>query len=83
MEYIVFFACVIASLILLKIFSFPAKVLFKFIFNILIGLVLLLVINTYCGGFNIHIPFNMVTAGISGILGVPGVILLVILQFFI
>ena len=52
------------------------KILFKLIGNALIGGVALMLIN-FVG---IHISINIITALITGILGIPGVILILLLQ---
>jgi len=81
MQYLIFFGCIIAVVIIAKILSWPFKIIFKLILNILLGAVLIIIVNTFGSGFGLHIPFNAVTALTSGILGIPGVILLIILQY--
>jgi len=39
------------------------------------------IVNTFGAGFGISIPFNWITALVSGLLGLPGVICLIILNF--
>lgn len=57
------------------IFLVPMKVVGKLLLNSLIGAVGLLVINVIGVGLGIHIPLNLLTSGIVGLLGVPGVVL--------
>lgn len=52
----------------------------KIIFNTLIGGIALAIINFFGGFFNFHIALNVVTAMVAGILGIPGVLLLVVLK---
>lgn len=80
MEYIVFIAAIIAVIIITRILAWPIKKLIKLLMNIAFGLLLLVLVNYIGVRFNFKIPFNGVTAAISGLLGVPGVILLVILK---
>ena len=64
--------------ILLKPIKFIIKILLTSVFG---GLFLLLV-NTIGGFFGIHIGINAVTAVLVGILGIPAVIIMLILQIF-
>ena len=61
----------------------PFKVIVKLIINALIGGVVLLLINLFGGGIGLQIGINPVTALVAGILGVPGVILMIILQLIL
>lgn len=83
MEYLIFFGCILAVIIIAKILSWPFKVLFKLIINLVLGALLLVLVNIFGAGFGLHIPFNAVTALVSGIFGLPGVILLIILQYIL
>ena len=83
MTYLIFFGCLIAIIVIAKILAWPFKLIFKLIINIVLGGLLLLIVNTVGAGFGLHIPFNTITALVSGILGIPGVILLIILQYII
>lgn len=83
MQYLIFFGCIIAVVIIAKILSWPFKIIFKLLINIILGGLLLMVVNIFGAGFGLHIPFNTITALISGILGLPGVILLIILQYIL
>ena len=58
----------------------PLKFVFKLIFNGLIGGIVLLIINLIGGFAGIHIGVNPITALVTGVLGVPGVALLLVLQ---
>lgn len=58
----------------------PLKVIFKLIINGIIGGVILFLFNLIGGLFGLSIAINPLNAIIVGILGVPGVILLLILQ---
>ena len=58
----------------------PLKVIFKLIVNSLLGGAAVLIIN-FLGDFvSIHIPLNAITAIITGFLGIPGVILLMLID---
>ncbi|MEG2310538.1 MAG: pro-sigmaK processing inhibitor BofA family protein [Clostridia bacterium] len=66
-------------IILAKVFSFPVKIIFKLLLNVIIGIVILLCINYFGANHGITIPFNEITALVCGLLGIPGVILLTII----
>ena len=67
------------SRILLK----PLKLIFKLIINSIVGLMLLWGFNFIGALFYILIPINIPTVLIAGFLGLPGLILLIILQFIL
>lgn len=81
MQYIVFSLCVIALIILAKIFFFPLKKILKLILNILFGIILIIITNIFGEKIGLHIPFNIVTAVVAGLLGAPGVVSLIILNY--
>lgn len=66
-----------------KIFFKPLKVIFKFFFSSFLGLAILFIINSFSHITNFYIGINPVTALVLGILGVPGLIMIIILKFFI
>lgn len=66
-----------------RMFLMPIKLIFRLVYNALIGGVMLWLLNfvgTYIG-FNI--PINPITALVAGFLGLPGVILLILFKIFI
>lgn len=81
MQYVVFFSIIVATVIIARLLAWPFKVILKLLLNIFIGLIILLCINAFGGGIGLYIPFNIITALISGLLGIPGVILLVIIHY--
>lgn len=81
MQYFIFAVSAIAVIVIAKIFSWPFKKLLKLALNIILGLILILIVNNVGIKIGLHIPFNVVTAFVSGILGVPGVIGLSILNY--
>lgn len=66
-----------------KIFFKPLKVIFRLFLNSIIGIILLLFINSFKQFTSFFIGINPVTALILGILGVPGLILIIILKLII
>lgn len=61
----------------------PIKVLIKLLINGLIGGVVLFLFNLIGGIFNLAIVVNPLNAVIVGFLGIPGVVLLLILQMIL
>lgn len=57
------------------------KIIMKLIFNGILGGLSLLVINLVGGLFGFFIALNAVSIFVAGILGIPGVILLVLLKY--
>lgn len=65
-----------------KILSVPLKILWKLLVNAVIGAVLLLVFNFFGGFFNFAIPISPVSAVVAGVFGIPGVIVLALIEIF-
>ena len=81
MNYLTIILIAIIVLLLAKfVFHVNAKRLIELIINIVIGLVVLWLINKFGGSLGIFIPINFITALVVGILGVPGVIILILLS---
>ena len=69
--------CVFAFI---KILAAPIKGILKFILNMATGFLLLLAAEFILGFFNFSIGINFINCLTAGILGIPGVILLVLLK---
>lgn len=73
-------------IVLLLIFGAPFK-LFRLVgqgvIKILIGALLLFFLNAFGSNFGIHVPINLMTAVISGFLGIPGICALTVIQMWI
>jgi inhibitor of the pro-sigma K processing machinery len=63
-----------------RVLTDPMKILLKLIYNGILGGLALILINLVGELFGFHIALNAVTAFVAGILGVPGVALLVIVK---
>lgn len=75
--------CIIAIVIIGKILLFPIKKILKLLINSILGAVLIFVINLVGATWGFTIGLNIWTALCVGILGIPGVILLVILKLIL
>ena len=64
----------------LKILRVSMSVIIKLLWNGVIGLVLLVIFNALGSLFNLNIEVNALNAIIAGLLGVPGIVLLLILN---
>ena len=80
---LIMIGCALAILIIGKLFLFPIKLLFKLVLNTIIGGAIIYIINLIGANFGFHIGLNLITSLVVGILGIPGAILLIILQFII
>ncbi|NFT07423.1 MULTISPECIES: pro-sigmaK processing inhibitor BofA family protein [Clostridium] len=65
--------------VMIKLLKWPLKILI----NGVLGVVILYVVNLVGANFNFGLAINPITALIAGFLGIPGVILLAILQVFL
>ena len=73
----------VAAIVLLLakfIFKVNTKRLIELIVNIILGIVVIWLINTFGSSLGISIPLNFITALVVGVLGIPGVIILVLLN---
>ncbi len=66
---------------IIKIFSTPIKLILRLLLNTVIGFVALIIINFLGGFLGVSIGVNWLNAIVVGMLGVPGVALLLILQW--
>ena len=61
----------------------PRKILLRIIINGIIGGLILFIINLIGKSLGLYIAINPVTALVVGFLGIPGIILLIILQHIV
>ena len=73
-------AAISAAFILLRLFAKPIKWMFRILGNAFVGLILLLLINLMGSLFNFSIAINPFTLILSGVLGMPGVVLILFLK---
>lgn len=67
--------------VILKLLALPMKLIIKLVINGLVGAAIIFVVNLIGANFGFVIDLNWITALIVGILGVPGVVIVAILQF--
>lgn len=80
---IIYIACICFLFIFGKIFILPIKSILKLVLNSILGGLIIYLINLIGILFSFHIGLNYITAILAGILGIPGVVLLIILKIFI
>lgn len=68
---------VLILFVVLKVLSMPMKIIIKLVVNAVIGMIVIYVLNL----FGVGLILNWITALIVGFLGVPGVIIVAVLQF--
>lgn len=78
---IVYIACIIFLFLIGKFLVLPLKSIAKVIGNSILGGVLIFIINAIGSIWEFHIGLNIGTAIVTGILGIPGVVLLIFLKF--
>jgi inhibitor of the pro-sigma K processing machinery len=61
----------------------PVKLIIRLIYNGIVGGIMLWVLNLVGGLFGFGVAINPVTALVAGFLGIPGVILLITLQYML
>ena len=61
----------------------PLKFILRLLYNGIIGGLMLWVLNLVGGFFNVGVAINPITALIAGFLGIPGVLLLLVLQYIL
>ena len=61
----------------------PLRFAGQALIKVMIGALFLFFLNAFGNSMGIHVPINPATAAVSGLLGIPGVISLVIIQMYI
>ena len=80
MEILIYIAAIIGVCLIAKLFSAPIKFILKLFANAILGGIALIILNFIGQYFGFHIDLNFVTALIAGVLGIPGIAVLFILQ---
>ncbi len=76
-------AIVIVALVLIAILIFtkPIRFILKLLLNTLIGFVALILINKFGASLGISLGVNWINAAVVGVLGIPGLALLLVLKW--
>lgn len=73
----VYVLALLAVIVLGRVFLKPIKFILRLVLNTLLGGLVLIILNTFGGRIGIQIGVNPLTALIAGLLGLPGVLLLI------
>ena len=79
MTFIPYIIAILLLFVVLKILSLPMRIIIKFIINAIVGGIVIIIINL----FGVGLELTWLTAAIVGFLGVPGVIIVAIMQFLL
>ena len=66
--------------ILIKLLTAPIRLIFKLLLNALFGIVVLFLVNFVGQFFGISLEITAINALVAGIFGLPGVVVLILLQ---
>lgn len=83
---LIIIAIIAVVYIIFKVFDISIKLFIKFLINALIGAVLLFICNYVFAQLhldNFTIPINWITAIVTGVLGVPGVLLILLYRLIV
>lgn len=69
--------------VLLRFLFLPIRWSWKILLNSACGFLCLWLLNSISGFTGIYFPINSVTAVIAGFLGLPGIVFLIIVQYFL
>ena len=68
--------------LIIKLFSAPIKWALKLLLNALLGFVMLFVFNFLGGFIGLELTVGWLSAIVAGVLGIPGIILLLLIENF-
>lgn len=73
----------VVALVCFRIFTKPIRLVLKILLNIGFGFLALLILNFLGGFIGVGLGVNWLNAAVVGILGLPGVVLLLILRWLL
>ena len=73
---------VLVLIIFFKIIKKPIRLIFKLLLNTVLGFVILFVFNLIGTIFDFSIPINLISVLVTGFLGLPGLIILILFVIF-
>lgn len=82
-EFISIVAIVALIFLFIKIISLPMRLIFKILINAASGYVCLFLLNMLAEYTGVVFELTFLSAAIVGFLGLPGIVLLLVLQFFL
>ncbi len=73
--------CILLVVLLFKILKTPLKWALKLLLNAASGFIALVVLNFFGAIVGLTLPINLINCLVTGILGLPGVVLLLLLKY--
>lgn len=73
--------CILLVVLLFKIIKTPLKWAFKLLINAASGFIALVILNFFGAIVGLSLTVNLVNCLVAGILGLPGVVLLLLLKY--
>ncbi len=73
--------CVLLVVLIFKIIKTPLKWAFKLLINAASGFIALVILNFFGGVVGLSLTINLINCLVAGILGLPGVVLLLLLKY--
>ena len=73
--------CVLLIVLLFKIIKTPLKWAFKLLINAISGFFALVILNFFGGIVGLSLTINLINCLVAGILGLPGVVLLLLIKY--
>lgn len=83
MPYLQIAGIVVGAILFIKLLSIPMKLIVKLILNGISGFVLLFIFNFIADFAGFSLEVNVLNCLIAGVLGIPGVIILIALKLFL
>ena len=80
---IAYIACIFFLFIFGRLFIVPIKTILKLVVNSILGGITIFIINIIGSIWGFHIGLNLITSIFVGILGIPGVIVIVIIKLLL
>ncbi|MGB9780759.1 pro-sigmaK processing inhibitor BofA family protein [Caldanaerobacter sp.] len=76
-----FIVAVLLLIFILWVLGKSLRLLLKFAINSLVGFIMLLFFNFFGTLFNVELPVNIITSFITGVFGIAGIAILLILKY--
>lgn len=73
--------CILLVVLLFKILKTPLKWAFKLLLNAVGGFIALFILNFFGAIVGLSLTINLVNCLVAGILGLPGIVLLLLLKY--
>ena len=70
----------LVCILLVRLLTKPIKLVFKLLINAGLGFIILFIVNFFGGFFDFSLGGSFINALVAGVLGVPGVIILIVLK---